>query len=437
MNGVNASVEEQTVRKITKRILPFIFVLFIIAYLDRVNLGYAALEMNKDLAITSEAFGLLAGIFFCGYVLFEVPSNILLHKFGAGKWLARIMVSWGIIVVLMGFVENATHLYILRFLLGVAEAGFFPGIILYITYWFRSKDQAKAFAVFYTALPVSNIIGAPLSTWIMDSIHWFGWEGWRWMFVLEGLPAVLLGVITFFYLTDRPKQANWLTKEEKEWLETELERERQLKGHHEGHSILKVLRNGRVWLLAMVYIMINIGLYGIGFWMPQIIKGFSQQMTSTQVGLLTMIPYIFAGVAMIIWARHSDKTGERRWHAAIPPIIGAIGLSGCAMASDPVISLVYLSVTTIGLFSFFAPFWSIPNRFLTEASAAVGIAVINSIGNFGGFLGPYLMGYTKQLTGNLSSGLFFLSGALILCTILLLSFRQEKLRPDDNSSIGA
>ncbi|PLR75923.1 MFS transporter [Bacillus sp. V3-13] len=432
----NAYLEEQTVRKVTKRIIPFLFVLFIIAYLDRVNLSYAALDMNKDLALSSEVFGLIAGIFFLGYVIFEIPSNIMLHKFGARKWIARILISWGLVVVFTGYVQNETHLYILRFLLGIAEAGFFPGIILYITYWFRTKDQARAYALFYLALPVSNIAGAPVSTWIMDNIHWFGWEGWRWMFVLEGLPAILLGIVTFFYLTDRPHQAKWLTEEEKAWLEAELEKEKSMKKPQEKHSIAKVFTNGKVLHLALVYITINFGLYGIGFWMPQIIKGLSSDLSSTQIGLLTMIPYIFAGITMILWGMHSDKTGERRWHAAIPPIIGAIGLAGCAIIKDPAISLVLLSLTTMGLFSFFAPFWSLPNRFLAGSSAAVGIALINSIGNFGGFFGPYMMGFTEEVTGSTSSGLFILSGALILCTCLILLFRKERHHQDSSTGIG-
>jgi ACS family tartrate transporter-like MFS transporter len=429
----NVSIEEQTVQKVTKRIIPFIFLLFIIAYLDRVNLSYAALDMNKDLALSSEVFGLIAGIFFLGDVIFEVPSNIMLHRFGARKWIARILISWGLVVVATGWVQNENHLYILRFLLGIAEAGFFPGIILYITYWFRSKDQARAYALFYLALPVSNIVGAPVSTWIMDSIHWFGWEGWRWMFVLEGLPAILLGIVTFYYLTDYPHQAKWLTDQEKAWLESEIEKEKSLKISHKKHTIRKAFTNVKILHLALVYIMINFGLYGIGFWMPQIINGLSEDLTSTQVGLLTMIPYIFVGIAMTLWGMHSDKTGERRWHAAIPPIIGAIGLGGCAIVKDPAISLVLLSLTTMGLFSFFAPFWSLPNQFFAGSSAAVGIALINSIGNFGGFLGPYIMGFTTQMTGSTSSGLVLLSGVLVLCTCLILLFRKDLYNKKDSS----
>ncbi|MDQ0218070.1 MFS transporter [Peribacillus cavernae] len=437
MSNVTLTLEKRTVQKVTKRVIPFISLLFIIAFIDRVNLSYAALDMNEDLGITSETFGFIAGIFFFGYFLFEVPSNIMLHKFGASKWLARILISWGLIVVLMSWVQNETHLYILRFLLGVAEAGFFPGIVLYITYWFRAREQARAYALFYIALPVSYIIGAPVSTWIMDTIHWLGWEGWRWMFFLEGIPAILLGIVTFFYLTDKPAKAKWLTQEEKDWLETELEAERKLKSQPEKHSILQVMRNRKILLLAMVYVTINVGSYGIGFWMPQIVNDFSDQMSNTQVGLITMIPYIIAAVVMVYWGLHSDKTQERRWHTAIPPVIGAIGLSGCAMVIDPVASLLLLSVATAGIFSFFSPFWSYTNGFLTDSTAPVGIAFINSVGNIGGFIGPYAMGFTVSMTGSPQSGLIFMGCSLIVCTCLVLVLRKQHTRVETDIKMKA
>lgn len=420
-----ATIGERTTKKVFWRIIPFIFLLYIVAFLDRVNLGYAALDMNKDLALASSTFGLISGIFFFGYFLFEIPSNILLHKVGARKWIARIMVSWGIVVILTAWAQSATHLYILRFLLGVAEAGFFPGVILYITYWFRAKEQARAFALFMTALAASNIIGAPLSTWIMDTISWAGMPGWRWMFILEGIPAIIIGIITYYYLTDRPQEAKWLTKEEKEWLIQEIRHENEQKVGSKHHSARDVLTNPQVWRLSFIYLTLVIGLYGIGFWMPTIIKSFSSILTNTQVGLITMIPYIAAGICMILWARRSDRSGERRMHTALPPLLGALGLIGAGMTTNPYLSVIMMSIATIGIYSFFGPFWSLPAFFLTEVSAAVGIALINSIGNLGGFVGPYMIGYLNELTGNMEAGLYFLSFSLIITSLLVLSIKKQ------------
>ncbi|WNB92922.1 MFS transporter [Bacillus sp. NEB1478] len=425
MNQPIVTIEERTTKKVFWRIIPFIFLLYIVAFLDRVNLGYAALDMNKELAIASSTFGLISGIFFFGYFLFEIPSNILLHKVGARKWIARIMVSWGIVVILTAWAQSATHLYILRFLLGVAEAGFFPGVILYITYWFRAKEQARAFALFMTALAASNIIGAPLSTWIMDNISWAGMQGWRWMFILEGIPAIIIGIVTYYYLTDRPQEAKWLTKEEKEWLIQEIRHENEQKESNKHHSARQVLTNPHVWRLSFIYLTLVIGLYGIGFWMPTIIKSFSSILTNTQVGLITMVPYIAGGICMILWARRSDRSGERRMHTALPPLLGALGLIGAGMTTNPYLSVVMMSIATIGIYSFFGPFWSLPAFFLTGASAAVGIALINSIGNLGGFVGPYMIGYLNDLTGNMEAGLYFLGFSLIITSLLVFSIKKQ------------
>ncbi|WP_018132999.1 MFS transporter [Effusibacillus pohliae] len=437
MDAVATSLGERTIRKVTYRIIPYIFLLYIVAFLDRVNLGYAALDMNKALGLSAETFGLVSGIFFFGYFIFEVPSNLLLHRIGARVWIARILISWGIVVIVTAWAQNATHLYILRFLLGVAEAGFFPGIILYITYWFRAKEQARAFALFMTALAVSNIVGAPVSTWIMDHIDWFGMPGWRWMFVLEGLPAVLMGVITYYYLTDRPDDADWLTQEEKNWLKAELQREQAAKLKVKRYTTLEVMKNGRVWHLSLIYFTLVLGLYGIGFWMPTIIKAFSKLLTNTQVGLITMIPYIVGGIAMILWARRSDRTGERRIHAAIPPVVGALGLIGAGMTSNPYVSILMMAIATAGIYSFFGPFWSLPALFFSESAAAVGIAVINSIGNLGGFVGPYMLGMLKNATGSVTAGLFFLSASLLVTSILVLAIRKEHARKLSDESAEA
>ncbi|CAH0343857.1 MFS transporter [Bacillus sp. CECT 9360] len=427
MSNAYASLEKKTIKKVTRRIVPFIILLYIIAFLDRANLGYAALDMNDALGLTSQMFGLASGIFFIGYFLFEVPSNVLLERFGARKWIARILVTWGIVVILTGFVESAVHLYFLRFLLGALEAGFFPGIILYLTYWFRVKERAKTIAMFMTAIAISFIIGAPFSTWVMDNISWMGMDGWRWMFILEGLPAVILGVITFFYLTDRPQQAKWLTSEEKDWLTRELEREKEAKAEKDGkqYGIKQTLSNPRVWFLALIYFTFNIGIYGIAFWLPQIIQSFSDVLSNTQVGLMTMIPYIAGAIAMNIWSRRSDRLGERRLHAAIPLVVGCLGMFASGMTSNPVASIAMMAIAVAGMYSFYGPFWSLATQFLSTSAAAVGIAVINSIGNLSGFVGPYGIGMIQEATGNVNIALYFLSISLLVPSILLFTMRKD------------
>lgn len=420
-----SDLEARTLKKVSRRIIPFIFVLYIIAFLDRVNIGYAALDMNKDLGLTASVMGLISGIFFISYFLFEVPSNMLMHRIGARKWIGRIMISWGFVVILTAWVQNENHLYILRFILGIAEAGFFPGVILYITYWFRGKERARAVALFMMALPVSNIIGAPVTTWIMDNITWAGMEGWRWIFILEGIPAVILGIITIYYLTDRPEQAKWLTNEEKNWLISELEKDNKGKASNHNHKVKETFASKRVWRLSFIYLTLVTGLYGVGFWMPTIIKGFSNILTNTQVGLITMIPYILGGIAMTLWARRSDRTNERKMHAALPPLVGAFGLLGCALTTNPFLSIVMLSFVTIGIYSIFGPFWAIPSLFLTEFEAAVGIALISSIGNIGGFIGPYALGYVIDTTGSVTMGLYFLSLVLFICFLLVITIKKE------------
>ena len=325
---------ERTVRKVSLRLLPFLFLLYVVAFLDRVNFGYAALEMNSALGLSAEVFGFLSGIFFIGYLIFEIPSNMILQRIGARIWISRIIISWGIVVIVTAAATDAFQLAALRFILGVAEAGFFPGVILYITCWFRRQELARAVALFMTALAVSNIIGAPLSTWILDNIHWFGIAGWRWLFILEGLPALVLGVVTWFYLTDRPKDAAWLEPEEREWLTGVIARENaERAGTH--HSFRTVIRDLRIWHLGCIYCAMTIGLYGLGFWMPQIIRSLNPAFSNFEIGLVMTIPYLAALVSMIAWSAHSDRTGERVWHAAVPPLVGGIALAGAGLVSSP------------------------------------------------------------------------------------------------------
>jgi ACS family tartrate transporter-like MFS transporter len=414
------------VRKVTLRIIPFLFLLYVIAYLDRVNFGYAALAMNSDLGISLELFGFLSGIFFIGYLLFEVPSNIILEKLGARVWIARIMVSWGIVVIVTGAATSALELAVLRFILGIAEAGFFPGLILYLSLWFRQRDLAGAVALFMAALAVSNIIGAPLSTWILDNVAWFGIASWRWLFILEGIPAVLLGIVTWFWLTDRPEDARWLTDDERVWLSRTLGDEAKVRLRTgAGLQIRRVLTDRNVWYLALVYCTLVIGLYGTGFWMPQIIKALSPSSSNLTIGLLMMIPFIAALIGMIAWGRHSDRTGERRWHTALPPLLGGIALAGAGLVFEPVIAFCLLTVATVGIFCCFGPFWTRPAAIFTGSAAAAAIALINSVGNLGGFIGPTLMGYLGAVTGTLSEGLIVLGGCLVLCGILAVFIREK------------
>lgn len=422
-----SALEKRTIKKVSLRIIPFIFILYIIAFLDRVNIGYAALDMNQELGLTAKTLGFISGIFFLGYFIFEIPSNIFMNKFGARKWLARIMITWGAAVVITAWVQSPTQLTIFRFLLGVAEAGFAPGVILYITFWFRPKERARTFALFLTAMAVSNIIGAPLSTWIMDNISWASMSGWRWLFILTGAPAIVAGIVTYFYLTDRPQDAKWLTDEEKEWLISELDKDNGTDKTNNNHTNLGVVfRDWKVWRLALTYFAWVTGLYGIGLWLPTIIQAFSSQLTTTQVGWIATIPYILGGITMILWALHSDRSGERKMHTAIPKLVGAIGLVGAGFfASSPIMSMIMVSIATIGLYSFMGSFWSLASATLSASAAVVGIAVINSFGNLGGFLGPYVVGYLRDATGSMESGLYFLGIVLAIGFSLILTIKKK------------
>lgn len=426
MTNLQEIDEGALVKKIAWRIIPLVFVLYVISYLDRANIGYAALEMNKELALSSEAFGFVSGIFFIGYFLFEVPSNVLLNKFGARIWIARILLTWGVVAVASAFVQNATQLYVLRFLLGVAEAGFFPGIIVYLTYWFRRKELATTVALFTSAIPVSYIIGAPLSTWIMDHVHWFGWSGWRWMLVLEGLPAVVGGIACFFYLTDRPQDARWLSEPEKNWILGELENDRKARPAAAHLNTWKVISNPRVLYLSFIYFVYQCGSLGVGYWMPQIIKGFSTSLSHTQVGLIAMIPYLVATIAMVMWSHRSDRKDERRLHSALPLALAALAMLGTGFLSNPLASITMICLTLAGLYAFKSPFWALPTLFLTRSTAAVSIAVINSIGNLGGFVGPFAIGYIKGQGYPATTGLYLLAGLLLISFLMTYFIRIKE-----------
>lgn len=412
--------EKRTVRKITARIIPFVFLLYIVNYIDRANIGYASLHMNAELGLTSQAFGFAAGLFFIGYFLFEVPSNVALAKFGARVWIARILLTWGVLAVLLGFVHNDIQLFIVRFLLGVAEAGFFPGIIVYLSYWFRTKELVTATSLFVASIPVSYIIASPLSTWIMENVNWFGISGWRWMFILEGLPAVALGVACFFVMTGTPAEAKWLTAKERNWLVSELEAERAAASAHTKHlSLLKTLANGKVLYLGVIYFVYQVGSLGVGYWLPQIIASLSDKLSTMQIGLIGMIPYFFATIAMIWWGRHSDRKAERKLHCYLPMGIAAVAMFCAAIFQSPVLVIASVTVALAGLYAFKSPFWAVPGQFLSAATAGTAVAAINSIGNLGGFIGPYAQGVMVDAIDDPRAGLYLFAFLLVLSTVMM------------------
>lgn len=415
---MDMEIEKRTLKKITWRIVPFIMILYLIAYIDRVNIGFAALTMKEDLGFTASVLGFGAGIFFLGYFLFEVPSNVILHKVGARIWIARVMLTWGLIAGGMAFVDSTTSFYVMRFLLGVAEAGFFPGIILYLSYWFPARHRAGVIAMFMAAAPIAVAIGSPISAALLQMDGIWGFAGWQWMFVIEAIPAVILGIVVFFYMTDRPEKAKWLKEDERNWLVKTMQDEDVGKNSNQHHSILRGLLNPRVLALALVYFGTSAGLYTLSIWAPQIIKDLG--VSSMTVGLVNAIPPIISVVAMVLWSRHSDRTGERTWHVAIACMLAAIGLVIAASTHNMVGLIAALTIINVGISCSKPPLWSMPTLFLSGTAAATGIATINSIGNLGGFAGPVMIGWIKDQTGSYAGGLYFVAGLLVLSTVLTL-----------------
>lgn len=423
--------EEKTIaatarRRITRRLMPFLICLFIVAFIDRVNVGYAALEMTSDLGFDPQVLGFGAGIFFIGYFLLEIPGSLIVERWSARKWIARIVISWGILAVLMGFIQNATQFYVARFLLGLAEAGFFPGVIVYLSHWFCYRDRAKAVAMFMTAIPVANIFGAPLSGLILG-INWLDVPGWRWVFILEGIPAVILGIVTVFYLTDRPRDAEWLPEAECNWITRALERERDARKAIRSYTIGEALRNRNVILLALAYFCGVTSAYGFNFWLPTILKGLSGY-SNFQVSAIAAIPYCAGLIAMLIVGWSSDRSGERRWHTSVSLAAVSVGLFLAAAATDDVfLAVAMFCIVGAGLYSFLPTFWSLPAMFLTESAAAVSVGLINSVGNLGGFVGPYVIGYLTSTTGTFYSGILYLSFSALMASLLVLGVQKNHL----------
>lgn len=416
-------------RKATRRLIPFLGLLYLINYLDRSNMSFAGPNgMNDALHLSSTGFGFAAGIFFLGYLLLEVPSNMILHKVGARRWIARILVTWGIVAGAIAFVNSAGLLYFLRFLLGIAEAGFFPGIILYLTFWFPQEQRAKATAWFMAAVPLSSAIGAPMSALLIEHGHgWFGLDGWRVMFLVEAIPAVLLGVICWFFLDDRPATAKWMPQEERDALTRAIATEDAERSGTYQIGIRESLASGRVWALAGVYFGIVYGLYAVGFFLPTIIKGFESQFHVTysilQLGLITAIPFVVGALAMVPWGYHGDRTGERVWHVAAPTIIGGMAIPVTLYLGSPVAAMIAVTICTVGIMCALPTFWALPTNFLAGAAAASGIALINSIGNTAGFLGPYITGWLTDLTGNEKAGLWAVGFVMVVAGVIAVALK--------------
>ncbi|WP_235922712.1 MFS transporter [Rugamonas aquatica] len=408
-------------RRVSWRLMPFLFLCYVAAYLDRVNVGFAKLQMLAELRFSDTVYGLGAGIFFIGYFLFEVPSNLLMTRTGARIWIARIMISWGLISSALMFVDSVASFYLLRFLLGAAEAGFFPGIILYLTYWYPARRRARMVALFMSGVAVAGVVGGPLSGWIMQAFGGrYGLSGWQWLFLLEGLPSVLIGVWTLFYLDDGIRAAKWLSEDDKLQLERAIAEDGQ---HQQRLPLAQVFLSGTVWLLALVYFLFVMGLYGVSFWLPQLIRN-SGVKDVLDIGLLTAIPYSVAAVVMVLAARHSDRSGERRWHAAAAAVAGALGLVAATIYSDStVLAMAALSVATAGILTTFPIFWSLPTALLGGTAAAAGIALINSVGNLAGFASPYLVGAIKDASGSTANGIYLLAASLVAGAVLVVTRR--------------
>jgi MFS transporter, ACS family, tartrate transporter len=407
-------------RKVTLRLIPFLFILYIVAWLDRVNVGFAALQMNSDLGFSSAAFGFGSGVFFLGYCLFEVPSNLVLHRVGARRWISRIMISWGAISTAMMFVRTAPTFYVLRFLLGAAEAGFFPGVVYYLSHWYPEGQRARAIAAFMTAVPVSGVIGGPLSGALLTLNGLFGLAGWQWLFLVEGLPAILLGAVVLVYLTDRPETADWLSSAEKDWLVSILAAERSSRRGALPIGIFAALTNPTIWHLGIIFLGAAIGFYGYSFWAPLVVKSLTE---SSDLGVGAILGAISAVtiICMMLNSAHSDHTDERPLHVAVPLLVSGAGFFGCALLRQPILAVFFLALVPIGHCAAYGPFWSMPSRFLTGAPAAAGIALVVTIANVGGLVGPTIIGAMKDRFGTYGSAFMLLGGCVMVAAFLAMA----------------
>jgi len=421
-NVSNPDLGPLVIRKLTWRLVPFLFLLYVVAYLDRINVGFAALQMQQQLHFNDAVYGLGAGLFFAGYFCFQVPSNVMLQRVGARRWIATLMVVWGIVSAGMILVRTEHGFYGLRFLLGLAEAGFFPGVILYLKNWFPESARARTVARFMTAAPLAGFIGGPISGALLNLHQRWGLAGWQWLFIMEGLPAILLGFVVWVYLTDYPAEAHWLSDDERYWLLATLRDEFATAPVPGPASPFAAFREVRIWVLCLVYFGLTTVMYGIGLWLPTLIHSLSG-LGNVGIGILSAIPYLAAAMVMVIAGLHSDRTGERRWHTALPGFVGAGALVIAAYSSSVGLSVAAISVAMLCTFSTMGPFWAVPTRVLSGAAAAVGIAVINSVGNLGGFAGPWIIGAVRKMTGTFRGGLLAVAAGLALSGIMVLPVR--------------
>lgn len=432
MTALNSqAIEKSAIRKVSLRLVPFVALMFFINFLDRTAISFAGPNgMTQDLGLTAVQFGLASGVFFIGYILLEVPSNLALHRFGARKWLARIMVSWGIVSLLFTWVSSVEGLYTLRMLLGIAEAGFFPGAILFLSMWVPAKHRSKVLSLFYLAQPLTVVLGAPLAAALIEQHGLFGLSGWRVMFLGVSLPAIVIGIVAWFYLVDSPREAKWLNKEEKAWLTTALEKEQREKGTTAHASLRSVMTNGRVWLLCLIYFGFIYGLYALAFFLPTIIAGFQQQFgTSFNViekGLITGAPYLVAVVVMFFWSRDASRRGCKTWHIALPALTGAVSVPLALYMESPLATMLVISVTASSIFAALPNFWTLPTQFLTGASAAAAIALINTLGNVAGFSAGYLTGMLHDATGGYTVSMMVVGGFMLLSALLMLLLNARR-----------
>lgn len=429
-----SDLERRAIAKVTRHLIPLLFLLYVLNFLDRVNVGFAALRMNEDLGFGPGVYGLGAGIFFLGYCLFEVPSNLILYRTGARVWIARIMVTWGLVASAMMLVKTPATFYGFRFLLGVAEAGFFPGIIFYLTAWYPERTRARAYAWFLAAIPICGIIGGPISAALLGLDGWLGLRGWQWLFLLEGIPSVLVGVAVLWLLPDRPGKARWLAADEQAWLETTLEEERLHRQASHAADLRVALGNPAVWWLGLCYFLLVLALYGFALWLPQLLKA-QAGLDPTEIGFASAICYAVAAIGMVLVGRHSDRSGERHLHLAGVAAVGVLGLVAVPHSSSVTQLLVTLSVAALGVLGWLGPFWAMPTAFLRGRAAAGGVALINSMGAVGGFVGPYLLGQIKERSGSFTPGLQLLAASMLAAVGLTLVLRHRlRAEPDPGRS---